>query len=195
MSRFLLTLIAMATLAATGRSQLSTASWRSPMACGANCVYLLLSAHGVPIDYETAMGEVDVTPRGSTLHDLATACSRLGLAVESVQTSPRYMATLALPIVVHLDHWTGSINRIGHFVLLLDYDEIVGTAEYLDPMSLLLRRVSIDVFRREWSGFALIPTVTSRSSLATSGWLLVSGFVCAMAWGGRRRSGFGRGAA
>lgn len=130
-------------------------SWRSSMACGANSVYLLLHSHGIEADYEAVMDEVGVTPKGCSLQDMMTACDKLGLDVAAFSGAPKDLADTDMPVVLHLDHWTGAADRVGHFVLLLGYDESLGYVEYLDPISLLKRRMTVDVFRRQWSGFGL----------------------------------------
>jgi ABC-type bacteriocin/lantibiotic exporter with double-glycine peptidase domain len=149
--------------------------WRTPMACGANCVFLLVHAHGIPAAYERVLDVVGTTPRGSTLQDLERACREIGLPVAAASGTPSAFGSLALPIVVHLDHWTGSVDRIGHYVLLESYDEGAGVVEYLDPISLLRCRATIDAFRRQWSGFALVPERGSRV-LPIAGLMLLAGF-------------------
>src|SRR5262249_3208287 len=134
-----------------------------------NCLYLQMRIHGHPVDYDQVVQHVDVGPRGNDLAELHRAASELGFPTAIIQCAPDDLTGCPLPVIAHLDH---PETERGHFVLVTACQEArVGV---IDGTTALGMDIPMDRFRRQWSGYLLVP---ASATLAWLPWVvsLVSG--------------------
>jgi ABC-type bacteriocin/lantibiotic exporter with double-glycine peptidase domain len=152
--------------------EVSLADWRSSSNDGVNCLYLQLAILGYAVDYPRVreaiypgQGEVSI----ATLRDAATRC---GLRMRIVRCNVEELKRMPKPVITYLH----DDRKGGTFVLLNHLGEqkcglILGSTVSLEEMS-------IDQFRRDWSGVALIPDSPHggwRNSIAIS-FVLLAGY-------------------
>ena len=82
---------------------------------------------------------------GTSLRGICRAAQELGLAARSVKSSPRDLAEMPLPAIIHWDNY--------HWVVLFDLTET--HAHIADPAA-GIRKVSRAEFERRWSGYAAL---------------------------------------
>jgi hypothetical protein len=134
-----------------GRDSSSAGIWRTTSHDGVNCLYLELSVLGHPVDYQQLEAAVQPQRGSVSLRALQQVARRHGVPMRIRQCSPDRLESLPMPVIAFLDEPRGG----GRFVLVCRLDKqrcdlIVGsTATYSE--------VSIDDFRRDWSGFVLEP--------------------------------------
>ena len=122
-----------------------------PAECGIACLAMVLAHHGVRMDLTTLRARLALSRRGTTLRELCTAASDLGLVPEAVQADLVQLACLTRPAILH---W-----RFDHFVVLdgLDRDG----ALILDPAR-GRRRVSHAELSDAYTGIALMLSPSAR---------------------------------
>jgi len=93
---------------------------------------------------------LQVGPDGASLQQLKELCDSLGLRVSVYSASPEQCKHVSLPAIVYFDNYRGSG---GHFQLLvgLDDDEV----RLIDGTTATLDFMTVDDFRRRWSGYLL----------------------------------------
>lgn len=125
--------------------------WRTARCCGLNCLYVMLGVHGHQVSYSKLEEILDIGPRGSNLLDLRKAATRFGIRTEVVRAAPRDLERIRLPAIAHLERTAQGDE--GHFVLVVEYRSKAITI--LDGTTALRRELSMDEFRRMWSGHLL----------------------------------------
>jgi hypothetical protein len=152
------------------------AGWRSPTNDGLTCLYLQLAALGHPTEYariREAVAAEGGTPNLVTLRDAARRC---GVPMKIIWCSPDDLKQMPKPVITYLH----GVGTGGGFALLygLDgkkYGLILGATACIQEMT-------VDRFRQDWSGIALVPEPPG------SGWWesIAAGLVLIAAYSGWR---------
>jgi hypothetical protein len=138
--------------------------WRGPASNGPNALYVFLRVFNWDVSLETARKAVNQAGGDVSLITLRDATRQLGLPTRVVKCGPAEFATLRLPAIVRL---TDIRCRGGRFVLVYHCGE--KSVGILDGSTALLTEVSMDDFRRSWSGHALVAdTRRSQDSLVAA---------------------------
>ena len=131
--------------------------WRAGPNCGRNAAYALARLEGgSPPPYSVFEAVIPVGVHGSSLHEVVSGLRQCGVACDAVRAAPSDLTPGRLPIIVHFDQFGGS-SAIGHYSVLIYYNEAEDTAITLDGANGIERRLNIDPFRRTWSGYAILP--------------------------------------
>jgi hypothetical protein len=141
-----------------GEVQQDSVRWRCPQRDGVNCLYLQLRMMGYNGNYEQLVTAMPGGVEQANLHELAQAAQRLGFPLVPVKASAAELAKAPLPVLVLCE---GLGRDSGRFHLLLGFSP---SKVHLVDGAFITRYelISIDRFRREWTGFALIPQPRSR---------------------------------
>ncbi len=119
--------------------------------CGAACLAMITSYYGVPIGVARLRDLANTSQDGASLWSLAQAAEALGLRARGIQLSYDSLQSIETPSIVH---WEGF-----HYIVLYEAGPrrvVVG-----DP-ALGIRRLSVNEFRKGWTGRALELVATSR---------------------------------
>lgn len=129
--------------------QESSDRWRIPANCGPNALYAMLNLYEIDATLAEVMHYAPPSQRGVSLANLKAASCALGLPVRVMRATPKQLTTLPSPVIAHL-----SGLRDGHFVVVLTADE--RTVVFADMVACTIRRVSIEAFKKNWSGYLLV---------------------------------------
>jgi ABC-type bacteriocin/lantibiotic exporter with double-glycine peptidase domain len=136
---------------------------RTPRNDGLNCLYLILRLFEKPPRYEDLRAALAPGPDGNNLAEIRTAARSAGLKTRVVKSTPDALRRGPFPMIAALDD---PAENSGRFVLL------VGLAEdkciLIDGGYALLKQVTIDDFRRNWSGYVLVAEPGSRATAYVS---------------------------
>jgi predicted double-glycine peptidase len=124
-------------------------AWRSSENQAANCLYLELSVLGHPVDYSKVKAALAPGRKPISLADLKGAASRLGCRMQVRRSNPAGLARLPMPVIAQMSDREGR----GSLAVIIDLDAT--NCRLIDGTNALLSEISIDDFRRQWSGFVL----------------------------------------
>ncbi len=128
------------------------------MDCGAAALATVCRHYGRSVSLARIRQLVHTSIDGTSLAALCRAATELGLAARSVKASPRNLAQMPLPAIVH---WEGN-----HWLVL--YDVGPGHVRVADP-ALGLRRLRRAEFEAKWSGYAALFDYTEAFEAAPEG--------------------------
>jgi peptidase C39-like protein len=126
------------------------ADWRSPANDGATCLYLQLAALGHPIDYASVRQAVSDAGSTVTLVSLREAAQRCGVRMRIVRCRPDELRRMPKPVITYIH----GVRTGGGFALLYSMDKKCGL---IPGATACIEELKIDKFRRDWSGFVLVP--------------------------------------
>ena len=162
--------------------------WRVARNCGLNSLFLLLKARGIEgIDYDSLSKVIAIGPKGSSLLDLRSAAYEVGHPVGVYKISPADLETRELPVIAHMDKFSGDFAGTGHLVLITEYDRTNGRVRVFDGVSALPGNVTMERFLQSWTGYIVdIPRMPAWIMLCASivlgsilgllpGWILFRG--------------------
>lgn len=135
----------------------SSGSWRTPLFCGVNSMYVFLRLQGVQVSHQEMEADLPVSARGSTLRDMREVARRHGVAARVVRATPEQLWRCELPAIAHMekDSTAGYDNQSrGHFVVVVGADRRV--VRYIDGSSGIIQTKPAAEFLRQWSGLLLI---------------------------------------
>lgn len=150
-------------------------SWRIPKNCGPNSLYAYLKLHGCDGSMRQILNLATPDEKGTSMQTLCDAANQLGVPSKIVEMPRLEAGNIKMPVIAHL-----SGTRLGHFVVVLrvNADRIV-TA---DLVNCTIQEESISAFKRNWSGFLLVPKQTvlgiENILLATAGALCLCVGIC-----------------
>jgi hypothetical protein len=127
-------------------------AWRAPSKDAVHSLFLMLRAYGKHV----TLSEVEAA-LGSSAHEAANtltlieAAQRLDFPLQARAMTPSDLAKTQLPIIVHLERG----KETGRFALLLK--RYNGMNLVCESGYVTLEPLPEDVFRRYWSGYALVP--------------------------------------
>jgi ABC-type bacteriocin/lantibiotic exporter with double-glycine peptidase domain len=115
-----------------------------------NCLYLFLRLNGHAIDYHTVLRQMSTYGPLSGLQGIVRGANTLGLNCQIIKCTPEDLKKLPLPVIGYFDHPEATGSHI---------DLILGVTP--DRCSLctgghvMLNELSMDDFRRRWTGFVV----------------------------------------
>jgi len=126
--------------------------WRTARNDGLNCLYLQLRLLGYEEPFEVYLREALRRKVPGDLKSLASFAEQLGFKLQPARLTMRELERMKSPVTVHLEreHPAG-----GYFVLvqqLAKHHVVV-----VDGPSATFRVFSRDLFRRQWTTYALVP--------------------------------------
>jgi ABC-type bacteriocin/lantibiotic exporter with double-glycine peptidase domain len=147
--------------------------WRDPSCGGANVLYCYLRVQGVKLNYAdlVASQKDTVSSKGDTAVAVADVAAIYGRPLEVHSLSMEDLRACAKPVIVHMD---GETPEAGAFLLLLSIAK--DKVDFINGPSASMHSLSLEDFRRNWSGIALIPATPFKRNLILSG----SGFLGAV---------------
>ncbi len=133
--------------------------YRTPEYDGMNCLYLQLRLLGCPLDYETYRKTHHNPPTSVSLNSLANIADQFGVSLVPVKLTYLQLWQCEQPIIVYVEE-----EELGHgrFMLFLSANLDQEHVEVIDGASIVHRRMTIDQFRRHWTGYALVPQQAKR---------------------------------
>jgi hypothetical protein len=127
-------------------------AWRRIENDGVNCLYLELQWCGYEQPFEQYLTEVG---NGAQLRDLgamAAAARRLGYELEPMHLSMAELESTKVPVIAHLER---TDQHTGYFAVVVEFNQRF--VLLVNGPQASVRQVTKDTFRREWSGYALLP--------------------------------------
>jgi ATP-binding cassette subfamily B protein len=115
------------------------------MDCGAASLAMICQHHGRSVSLARIRQLVHTSLDGTSLKAICSAATELGLAARSVKSSPRWLASMPLPAIVH---WEGN-----HWVVLYDVSDT--HVRIADPGTGRRRMKRAD-FDGAWTGYAAL---------------------------------------
>jgi peptidase C39-like protein len=128
------------------------AEWRRPENDGLNCLFLQLHYLGYQGHYESFYNTTRGKPGLDRLSGLSAAAKALGFDLVPARLAMTELEEYTGPTLVHLEQ-QGSVA--GFYGLVKGFEDQKVLLIHGGKAS--LERIPRDVFRREWSGFALVP--------------------------------------
>lgn len=158
--------------------------WRGADRDGMNCLYLQLRLLGYRGSYGSYL---DAIRQHLPLRDftgLSAAARACGVSVAPARLTLQELQTARLPVICYIEQ---SDDRHGQFVLWAGLaDSSAREAALVLGGPTLLVREDMDVFRREWSGVALVPATEQAESYGASQSFIESIFLLSLLWLGKR---------
>jgi ABC-type bacteriocin/lantibiotic exporter with double-glycine peptidase domain len=148
--------------------------WRTPNNGGVNALYCYLRINGVTCGYDDLLKRRDEQLVGNTpltAGILAKLSAQTGYPLRVVMLDMKKIVTCRFPIIVHMD---GESPDVGAFLLVLHMSPRGIT--YINGPSASLHEMSMESFRRVWSGVVLVPE--------TQGWKKFILFLVGVGLGG-----------
>ena len=130
--------------------------WRAPHRDAANCLYFLIRFHDRSISYSRVLNALQGGNRRTNLGSVRSAARQLGLNCGIYRSGFDDILKLNKPALVYMED--GGV-RGGSFCVLLSIYESGrggGGALVLNGGLATLRHISLEDFRRQWTGYILI---------------------------------------
>ncbi len=134
-------------------------AWRCAANGGVNVLYCYLAANGKRCDYRHLVNEqaAAVGTGPYTMSTLADLSARHGLPLRAVRLKMDELRSCLKPVIVHMD---GESPEAGAFLLILNLTDRVF---YVNGPSATVHEMSLENFRRVWSGVALLHSADGSS--------------------------------
>jgi hypothetical protein len=150
-----------------------TSNWRTANLCGVNSTYAMLRYHKVEAKYDDVRSQIGFNEQaGTSLQSIAECLESFGLDVIKAKSNTSDLKRFPLPIIAHLE--TNSLRgsdrpTFGHYVLvyLLDDDMVY----FMDGTTGMLKEASRQEFFNSWSGYLIVASKKSDSSMLFFGLL------------------------
>ena len=142
--------------------------WRTPDRDGLNALYLFLSCCGAEASYD----DLSASRKATTFADLKAIANDFSVATKIVQATPQAMTGRNLPAIVLMD--LDGANRGSTFCVVVANGG--KSVRLVQGGSVVMHDMSIDEFRRNWTGVAMIATPPSFRS-GDWLWVLAGGVV------------------
>ena len=101
------------------RPRPSPDQWRNDIACGVNCLYVLLKLHDVKVDYGHLFDNMLRAGRETSLLDIQRAGAEYGLRYEKGRSTPEGLQSPTKAVICHTEN---PVTGKGHFVPVLRAD-------------------------------------------------------------------------
>lgn len=129
-----------------------TNDMRMRSGCGLQCMKLILHYYNVPYIESELAKELRLTPDGGcTLSDLERTAARYGLQGAAYKLTVAELLSVSGPVLVHI---RVQDNNVGHFIVVRTTDGM--TTAYDPTFSGAPSEVDIEVFEKNWSGYAFV---------------------------------------
>ena len=141
--------------------------------CGLACLAMIANAHGHDLTLATLRQRFSVSLKGSTLPNLITVASALGLSPRALRLDPEELDRIRLPALLHWD--------LNHFVVLR---RVSNRTAIIDDPARGRRKISRVTLNQHFTGVALelspaaefSPIVEERRLKLTDLWTRIRGF-------------------
>ena len=157
--------------------------WRQPRFDAINASYILLRTAGHQIDYGAILNDFDPTKSGHSLSEVAQHLDRFGMHGTFRQCTLADLPQLQLPILtLQEDPQSGGKS----YLLLCAVNR--HSVDVINARYVVSSKMSIDRFRREWSGIVFVRGPTGFGRLRTALALILPGvfvLLCGRWWAGR----------
>ncbi len=128
--------------------------WRTAERDGVNCLYLLLRLHGHAVRYDELESTVTPGSRQVSLLTLMEVARDFDLPFTPKRCSPSDLAKLPSPMIAHINDVR---HGGGRFILVYNVPQNAnGKFGVIEAGTAKLNELSVDRFRRSWSGLVLI---------------------------------------
>lgn len=135
--------------------------WREWGDCGPSALFVLMKLEGRDADLWELKDEVPADPiRGSSLEALAEASEKFGFPVDVRYVNPQDIIDIPRPFILH--GVTEKKEKIGHFVVVVDYDPKQNNLTLIDPVRERLTVNPLDSLLVGYSGYVLLPRKTTK---------------------------------
>lgn len=124
--------------------------WRNRESDAINCSYLFLRLYGLSVDY-SELRRLSPPIAGATFLNIREICRGFGLPVVVAKWSPQRLKTTKYPVIAHI---SDRLDRGGEFVLVVAAND--DTCYIVRGSSVTIDSVSMDSFRRHWSGYVAV---------------------------------------
>jgi len=129
--------------------------WRTVERDGLNCLYLLLRQDGHAVRYEELRSTLNPDSRQVSLLTLTEVARDFGMPLAVKRCSPSDLATLSSPMIAHVYNVRTSA---GGFMLVFHAPQDAdGKFGVIEPGTARIINLTVDEFRRAWSGLVLVP--------------------------------------
>lgn len=138
--------------------------WRNPRFGGANALFIYMRVYGKHIDYDALRKESKQlldTNKEESMFVLKELAARHGFHLEAKKLTVDQLKASAKPILVHMD---GETPEEGAFLLVLEMN--ANTVFLVNGTTATINSVSLEDFRRVWTGVALTRIRDSRKIAA-----------------------------
>lgn len=131
------------------------AAWRSQPLCGVNCLYALLRAHDLEVDYDQLVSATVQNPSKPVgLNELREGAQKRGLRCATGKATGQSLDALPKPLIAHIDlqDYTQAPDS-GHFVLIVatNADSVIA----MDGTTGMIQEHPRAGFDRVWTGYVL----------------------------------------
>lgn len=160
-------------------SQNGDGCYRTPEYDGMNCLYLQLRLLGYSLDYETYRKTLPTLPITVSLDSLANDADRFGVSLVPVKLTYIELTQSKQPIIIYFEE---EALGNGRFMLFLSASPDQQHVELIESATIVHRRMTVDQFRRYWTGYALVPQHANKWNvwIRRVAALLVAGSVAAV---------------
>lgn len=123
--------------------------------CGAACLGSVLAYYGLKLPMITLRDACGTSKEGTSMQGIIEAGKKFGMemtGLKSGKKDPEELREITLPAIIHLHKENGWL----HFVVLykMERDKVV----VMDPEEGKRERITLDEFRKEWSGYLICAT-------------------------------------
>jgi Peptidase C39 family len=130
--------------------------WRRTDNDGILCLFLELRWCGYNRSFEQYLAEIGDDTKPRDFKSLVSAAKRLGYDLAPIQISMTDIEKMDVPPLVHLERTDGGS---GYFAVVVECNERF--VLLVNGPQAAIRQIRKDTFRREWSGYALVPVARS----------------------------------
>ena len=127
--------------------------WRSPVHCGPNCLYVMLTMHGKHVRYQKVLEDIKLTAQGANIADLLRVAKNNGLSLVALRAQAMNLNSISLPAIAH---FYNPGDQKGHFVVMLARNETEDTFTIIECTLGKVQRLSRGDFLERWSGVMLV---------------------------------------
>jgi hypothetical protein len=148
--------------------------WRNAANGGINVLYCYLGVNKVRLDYKQLREQRfrEFGTNTDTALTLARLATEQGLPLRPFSLTMQELRSCAKPVIVHMD---GETPEAGAFLLV--FDVVKDKVYYVNGPSVSVHVISVEDFRRAWSGVALLPSTSGKKQAVFSLAGLALGFI------------------
>jgi hypothetical protein len=125
--------------------------WRTPLNDAANALDLYLRLVNRATSRDRIVSALGNAGREASLSDVTRASRTLKHTLRVIKSTPARLTATTMPVIVHL---FGDDGQEGGYSLLFRIDE--NECKLINGANVTLEVMSMDDFRRRWSGYALV---------------------------------------
>ena len=128
-------------------------AWREPRRDAVNVLYLLLRHCGMTCSYQTVSKALGDDVEKHSFLEIRNAATTFGLKTRVYRCSPTFLASLEVPVVIHME---GNVQTDGRFGVLWPGPN-ESEQDVVSGSTLQLATYTTDKLLRNWDGLILYP--------------------------------------